>query len=113
MTTKTSGAEFKRFYNDPAIWSGAGETYHEDECVLVNGGEHHGEYDTMADDAKVTIEGGIIFSPQFDGNEPSFEAYFKRWRKAQSATILIVEVDKKHELSVRAAIKTCGGRVLK
>lgn len=34
MTTKTTGAEIKRFYADPAFWpEDGGDTYHDDEEV--------------------------------------------------------------------------------
>lgn len=114
MTTKTNGAEFKRFYSDATYWpADDGETFHEGENVLVNGVEYIGEYDTMADDAAVTIDGGIIVGPEFDGNGPSFESYFKRWRKLQTTATLVVEIDRSKEDALRAAIKAAGGKILK
>lgn len=113
MTTKTNGAEFKRFYTDEAYWpQDSGNTYHEDETVLVNGGEHD-DYETVPDDALVTVDGGIVLGPQWDGNEPSFEAYFKRWRKLQSTISMVVEVDRAKEDSLLAAIKAAGGKIVK
>ena len=114
MVTKTTGAEFKRFYSDTEYWpDDDGNTFHEDEIVFVNGGEHDGEYENMPDDALVTVVAGIVYSPKFDCNEPSFEAYFKRWRKAQSSISIVVEIDRSKEEALRAAIKTIGGRILK
>ena len=115
MATNTTGAEFKRFYNDDFYWkvSGDGDTWHEDEYVLANGAEIDGEYTDVADDAKVSIAGGVVFGPVIGSEEPSFEAYFKRWRKAQSTVMLMVEVDRSKEESMRAAIKAEGGKVVK
>src|SRR5690242_13313142 len=113
MTTKTTGAEFKSFYNDDAIWPRDGNTWHEDEYVTVDGSDwdYGREYTEMPDAAKVTIGGGIVFSPQFDGNEPSFEAYFKSWRKAQTTEFMSVECSKDKADAVRAAIVAAGGKV--
>src|SRR5690349_3170348 len=111
MTTKTTGAEFKRFYNDEAFWpQDDGNTWHEDETLTVNGVEHQDgiDTDTLPDDATVTIDGGIVFGPQWDGNEPSFEAYFKRWRKQQSTVSFLVECDAAQLDAVKAALKAVG-----
>ena len=114
MTTKTTGAEFKRFYMDEVYWpQDDGNTYHEDETVLVNGAEHDGDYDTIPDNALVTIDGGIVLGPQWDGDEPSFETYFKRWRKLQSTASMVVEVGRAKEDALRAAIKAAGGKIIK
>ncbi len=111
---KTTGLEFKRFYTDETWWpQDEGNTYHEDESVLVNGGEHDGDYETVPDYAVVTIEGGIVFGPQWDENEPSFEAYFKRWRKAQTTTFFTVEAPLEKADAIKEAIKAAGGKVAK
>jgi hypothetical protein len=112
MTTKTTGAEFKRFYADEIYWpKDDGNTWHEEETVLVNGEVHENDYETIPDDALVTIEGGIVFGPKWDENEPSFELYFKRWRKQQTTTTLVVEIDRSKEEYLRMAIKAGGGKV--
>jgi hypothetical protein len=38
MATRTTGAEFKRFYKDRAFWPDGG-IWHDDETVTVNGEE--------------------------------------------------------------------------
>jgi hypothetical protein len=112
MTTKATGAELKRFYNDPAYWPGdQGNTWHEDEIVLVDGKTVE-EYADVADDAKVTIDGGVVLSSRWDEEEaPSFETHFKRWRKAQSTAFLSVECPKDKLEAVKAAIRAAGGKV--
>ncbi len=112
MTAKTTGAEFKRFYNDPELWPT--DTYCEDEVVTVDGAtvpEYEFDYTTVQDAAIVTVAGGIVQGPQFDGNEPSFEAYFKRWKKKQTTATLIVECQLDKVDAVKAAIKAAGGKV--
>lgn len=111
MTTKTTGAEFKRFYNDPKCWpQDKGDTWHEDEVVLSNG-EPIEEYDDIPDNAIVSVDGGIVFGPQWDGNEPSFETFFKRWRKQQDTVTIVVDAPKDKADAIKAAIKAAGGRV--
>lgn len=115
MAVKTTGAEFKRFYEDENFWpKDDGRTWHDDEVVTVNGIEQKDGVDTtvMADDAAVRLEGGIVYGPKWDGNEPSLEAYFKRWRKLQNTSSFLVECDTAHLDAVKAAVLAAGGRVL-
>ena len=105
---------FKRFYSDDKYWpQDNGNTWHDDETLTVNGVVLEDGFDTDAipDDAEIKIEGGIVFGPQWDGNEPSFEAYFKRWRKQQNTTSFLVECDLAQLEVVKAAVKAAGGRV--
>lgn len=114
MSTKTNGATFKRFYSDSVYWpQDEGNTYHDDEVVLVNGAEFEGDYSEVPDDAKISIEGGIVFGPQWDGNEPSFEGFFKRWLKLQTTISIVIECDISKRDEVVAAAKAAGGKVLK
>lgn len=110
---KTTGAEFKRFYNDDGFWpQDDGNTYHEDETVTVDGAEWEPDYNELPADAKVTLEGGMMFGPQWNRHDgPSMEGYFKKWRKQQSTTFLTVEVPKDKLEAVKAAIKASGGKV--
>lgn len=114
MGVKASGAELKAFYNDVVFWPpGEGNTWHEDESVTVNNQTWEGEYTDVPDNAQVVIDGGIVFSTKWEeGDAPSFETYFKRWRKAQSTAFLSVECPKDKEAAVRAAIKAAGGKVV-
>lgn len=112
MATKTTGAEFKRFYEDEVFWPNDG-TYHEDETVFVDGA-HVGDWDSenIADAAQLTLSGGIVLGPKLIGKEPSFEAYFKRWKKQQSTTIFAVECSNESKDAVVEAIKAAGGKVI-
>lgn len=84
MTTKTTGAEWKRFYSDKTYWPK--QAYHEDEELIVDGEPWTWTDDmmTIADAAKITVSGGVVYLNENDKNGPTVEAYFKRWRKAQS-----------------------------
>jgi hypothetical protein len=72
------------------------------------------DIDAIPDAAAVTIEGGIVFGPQWTSdNEPSFEGYFKRWRKLQKTKSFVVECDESKLEAVMAVIKAAGGKVVK
>lgn len=123
MATKTTGAEFKRFYTDPKYWpsessqsSAADNIWHEDATIIVNGEEIGPTTDlmTMPDAADVRIEGGIVLGSRWQNDdEPSFETYFKRWRKEQSTKSFLVECDESKLEAVLAAVKAAGGKVVK
>ena len=115
MATKTTGAELKKFYNDHTYWpNDDGDTWHEEEIITINGEEQEDEVDfnTIRDDAVIKIEGGVIHSPKWEeGNNPSFEGYFRMWRKQQNVTFFLVECDLSKLDEVKAAIKSAGGRL--
>lgn len=112
MTTKTTGAEFKRFYADAKYWPEGGDVWHEEEEVTVSGQqveEYSLDVDKMADSDIITIAGGVVFGVS-TGDDISFETYFKRWRKEQTTVSLVVECDKAKLDAVKDAIKAAGGR---
>jgi hypothetical protein len=114
MAVKTNGAQFKRFYNDNDFWpEGENYVWHDDESIVIDGAERNreAEIDEISDTAVVVISGGCVFGPAYGGGEPSFEAYFKRWRKLQNTTSFVVECDKALFESVKAAIVAAGGSV--
>ncbi len=108
---KTSGAEFKRFYNDDKTWPE--DSWHEGEWIVVNGEEWDfmKEIDEIPDVAVVKLSGGVVRDLP-DGTEPSLEAYFKRWKKRQTSMTIVVECDVSKLKDVKAAIKAAGGKVL-
>jgi len=112
MTVKTTGAEFKRFYEDGAWWDNdSGNIWVEDEVITVDGQEQTDGVDlnALSDGALVVITGGYVYG--LDGDEPSLEAYFKRWRKQQNTASFLVECDISKLEAVKAVIKAAGGRV--
>jgi len=117
MATKTTGAEFKRWYTGP-YWEGNG-MWHEEEIITVNGGEV-GELDSdlnsVEDTDVLTISGGIIYDddaiPYDPENSKDFEKEFRKWRKQQNFVILLVQVPKSFEGELRDYLKTLKGKVL-
>jgi hypothetical protein len=103
MTTKTTGAEYKAFMAcaDPKFWPDG--AYYDDADVLVNGAPlgDDDRVEDIDDGAEVRLSGGIVYLDPRDHDGPSFETHFKRWRKAQTTTHLVVEVDKAHEQALR------------
>ena len=115
MTVKTTGAEIKRFYHDKDFWpDDNGDTYHDDEEIFVDGTSLDIEKSILdiPDSAVVRIRGGIVFGPMWDSNEPTFEAYFKQWKKRQTTVTLLIECDVTAADVVAAAIKVAGGKVV-
>lgn len=111
MPTKTSGAEFKRFYADETIWPEG--TWHDDVIFTVNG-EDPGDFDmaTVADTDMVTMEGGVVQGGPYDGKEPSIETLFKRWLKKQNTVTLAIEFDASLRDQVLTALKSAGAKVI-
>ena len=115
MTVKTTGIEIKRFYSDKDFWpDDNGDTYHDSEEIFVDGTSLAIEKSIfdIPDSAVVRIRGGIVFRPMWDSNEPSFEAYFTRWKKMQTTTTIVIECDVTAKAAVIAAIKASGGKAV-
>jgi len=53
-----------------------------------------------------------VFGPVVGTQEPSFEAYFKRWKKAQTTAIFVVECDLEKLDAVKQAIAAAGGKLV-
>lgn len=122
MATKCTGAELKAFYSDKLYWkelkqgepveNKLGEynyTWHDDEYITVNG--KFDEYttvdiDQLKDDDSVVISGGIVFGPVVGPKEPSFEGYFKRWKRNQVVTKLVIEIPNESLEQVKDFLKT-------
>lgn len=115
MATKTTGAEFKRFYSDKEFWPHSNDICHDYEYITVNGEDIDGDFDLMSvqDDALMTIEGGGVYDGKHPNKEQSFEGYFKKWRKKQSNVVLVIEVSKDRLDQMAEAIKAAGGKIVK
>ena len=117
MATKTTGAELKKFYTDPSFWTEDGNTWHEEEELVVDGvpvsDEGH-DILNIPDNAQVTVSGGSVYNDSLWPCEkaPSFETYFKRWRKNQTTKFLSIEVPNNLLEKVIEAIKLAGGKVV-
>lgn len=106
---KTTGIEFKRFYNDKTIWLDG--MCHEDEVLLVDGA-YPGElpYESIPDDAVVTIQDGGVFGLS-DEKDTSFENFFRLWQKRGELRTLVVECPVDQLEAVKAAVHAAGGVV--
>lgn len=116
MPTKTNGAEFLRFYDDPKYWPENSGVYHEDEIFRVDGEAVVDDFDMskVAATAVIEIEGGAVLdSPLYENKtEPSLEAYFRRWKKEQNTVSLVIECPKNKVDAIKKAVRAGGGKVL-
>lgn len=110
VSTRTTGAEFKAFYEDKTFWPGG--TWHEDEEVTVDGTAVPEDFalSEVADEARLVLVGGYVTNEAND-DLGSFEGYFRKWRKKQTTAFLAVEVSRDKAESVKAAIIAAGGKV--
>ena len=108
MSVSTTGAEFKKYHEDPVAWPEG--QYYDDVVLEVDGARQADGVDTdlLDDSATVTIVSGYVCS-EHGGNVGSLESHFKKWKKAQDAVVFLVSCDKAHLQAVRAAIAAAGG----
>ena len=118
MAVKCTGEQFKRFYSDPRYWFHTADvkktsTWHDDEVILIDGKEKDENFDMadVADDAQVSVEGGMVYGPVVGSEEPALDSYLRRWLKEQSTTSFLVTCDKDKLDAVKAAIKAAGGKI--
>lgn len=111
MTTKTTGAEWKRFYADKTFWPDG--HWHDDEYITVNGEEPPEDFDLgeVADNASLTIHAGCVFDTAGD-SVASLEGHFKKWHKLQTTASVVVEFPKDKLDELKALVKTIGAKVV-
>lgn len=110
MPAKTTGAEFKQFYQDAAFWPDG--AWHDDDVIYVDGVEQSDiDVETILDNAYVVIESGVVFLPGGDADGIKFDAYFRRWLKSQKTRRIGVECDVEKLEQVIASVKAAGGKV--
>jgi len=105
MSAKTTGVEFKKFYSDETYWKEG--VYHDDELVEVNGEEWNEKFENIPDDAKVKISFGEVLETG-DEDPPSFEMFFKRWKKIQSTAKMIIEFPIEKTEEIKEKLKEMG-----
>lgn len=77
MTTKTTGAEIKRFYADPEFWpEDGGDTWHEEELITIDGTP----IDTEKGIAEIREPVAVPASVSFDAREWALYCSTCRWR---------------------------------
>ena len=105
---KTSGAEFRRFYNDPLWEEGC---YHDDVAFKINGKSVENiDTDELMDTDIVEFEGGFVIDDKEDTLE--FEDVFKSWKKKQTVAIVIAEIPKDKLPDLYIYIKSISGEIL-
>lgn len=111
MPVKTTGLEWRKFYSDNSFWPK--NSWHDEEHVLVDGAEPGDDFnfDEVADETVLTVSGGVVFLNEDATDGPSLEAYFRRWKKKQTTSLLIVEVPREAADTMRALIVAAGGKV--
>ena len=114
MTTKTTGAEWRAYMDDPKAWPD-GAWF--DECQTMANGVEFDCPSEIAPDAKVTISGGVYWPRQPRAYEPvegtCLETHFRKWRKAQTVERIVVEVAREHAKALRDAVQMLGGKEIK
>ena len=107
---KVTGSEWNRFYADTEAWPDG--AWHEDEEITIDGKAPSDDFDfsAVADGAMLTVAGGVVYLNGLEEG-PSLEAHFKRWRKRQTTSVLVVEVPHEAAEAVRAAIAAAGGKL--
>ncbi len=112
MTTiTTTGAEFKRYYNDEAAWPE--DAFHEDVLIHIDKvatGDNGIYIDEIADTAEVVIECGIVMGLENDADMDMLD-HFEKWRRAQVFTSVIVDIDPEKRAQLEAAVLALGGVV--
>ncbi|KVP96681.1 hypothetical protein WJ97_12420 [Burkholderia ubonensis] len=115
MTLKTSGLEFKRFYNDSKFWHE--DTYNDDVLLHVDGRVLSPDADPsgVKDNAVVEIRSGWVDNIPADvaggADGMSLKNYFLHWQKQQSTATLVVECPREYLEAVIAAVTATGGKV--
>ncbi len=110
MTTKTTVAEFRDFYNDETVW--ANEAWYEDLGVTINGHEVDDDIvwtnipEDLDPSSPMTISGGVIYRPKID-----MESEFKRWRNAKTLTAIVATIPNEKIEEFKAYVKLIGGKL--
>ena len=111
MAAKTTGAEFLAFYTDDAYWTEG--MWHEEESVWINGvlyEGHDGIGEVIKPSDSIKIDGGFIVNTP-DGSEPTFDGYFKKWKRAQTTASFVVSGPKDRSDELKAMLKAKGFKV--
>ena len=118
MKRKLTGAEFKRFYDDPIVWgvedsrTRSDATYVDDLLITIDGIETEDfEPERISDGAEVEILSGYLVHPQ-KGVPEDFAAAAVWWKRRSSMVLVVAEIDRSKLDALLAAIKGAGGKVL-
>ena len=109
---KTTGLNFKAFYDDSSVWKDG--FFHDDGQILVNGKDHiDHEIDlTVIEDSDVVDFEGVDI---FDGSGNlvmSMADAFKSWSDASVSSALLVKVPADSIEALRSYVQSLGGSVV-
>jgi hypothetical protein len=118
MPTKTTVAEFRDFYNDPAVW--ANEAWYDGLAITIDGKDVDDVFDwanlppEILPSSAMTISGGAIFRKSNDCEreiDTDLEKEFKLWRKARASTTVSITVPNEKLDALKAFVKDLGGKL--
>lgn len=115
MPIKTTGLEWNKFYSDPEFWPD--DYWHEGEFVKVNGEEKDENYSISQvednDSLLISISGGVVYvGDNVNVDQIPLESHFKRWRKKQLKSIVLIDIDNSKLEELKFLISGLGGKVL-
>lgn len=98
---KTNGKEFKAFYNDQSYWPE--DAYVEEMNLKINGVEQSDvDTDKLLDEDQIRITYGSVVKGE---RIVSLTSFFKKWRKQQSVTSVVVEIDNDKLEAIKELLK--------
>ena len=109
MTVKATGAEIQAFMKSD--WD---ECWMDDYVFEINGTEIGSEFEEeeLNPDDNVKIICGEIYDGEMS-RLCSLESYFKKWRKKQAESVLVVNAPNDKLEAIKTAIEQAGGKILK
>jgi hypothetical protein len=118
---KVSGKEWNEFYSDPEFWSKG--YYHDDDLIYIDGQnvEEMEDYslENVNNNSIVDIQYGFVLKdPENPGTDLrpteicTLQNYFKRWKRKQTKTKVVIEIDKDKLDELKKVVKSVGAKIL-
>lgn len=108
MAKNISGKELKAFYADPTFWPD--DSYQDDTEFLLNG-KVCTELPELKDSDVIQIRGGVFVSDN-DEKVILLQSAFNKWKKTQTRTHLVIELDVSKEAEVRKSLQAMGVKII-
>lgn len=108
MAKNISGKELKAFYADPTFWPD--DSYQDDTEFLFNG-KVCTELPELKDSDVIQIRAGM-FVYENDKKYILLQTAFNQWKKKQTMTHLVIELDVSKEAEVRKALLSMGVKII-
>jgi hypothetical protein len=113
MGIKLTGAEWKTFMDDEAVWS----DHYMDDDVIIMDGITYGDDRThnlpeVAPTARIEVVSGVICCEEPPYEYQDLVSAIRRWKKAQTTISFVVEIHKDKADAVKSAVKAAGGKVV-